>query len=122
MAPMSDSRRFWVTIVVCLATVMQTLDSSIANVALPFMQGSLNASQDQIAWVVTSYVLATAIATAATSYVVDRFGRKTVYIASVLGFTAASVLCALAQTLPEMVLFRVLQGVTGAAVTPLHKA
>src|ERR1700688_3361003 len=84
--------RRMITLSIMMATVMQTLDSTIANVALPHMQGTLSASQDQIAWVLTAYIVAAAIATPLTGWVVDRFGQKNVFMASVIGFTAASAL------------------------------
>src|SRR4030088_2352879 len=90
-------RRNMVTICGMTATIMQALDTTIANVALPYMQGSLSASQDQINWVLTSYIVASAIMTAPIGWVAYRFGRKKLFIVCAAGFTAASVLCALAQ-------------------------
>jgi len=108
-----------ITLSIMLATIMQTLDSTIANVALPHMQGTLSASQDQIAWVLTAYIVAAAIATPLTGWLCDRFGQKFVFMASIGGFTLASVLCGLANSLPEIVAARLLQGVFGAALVPL---
>jgi DHA2 family multidrug resistance protein len=105
-----------------LATVMQALDTTIANVALPHMQGSLSAAQDQITWVLTSYIVAAAIMTPLTGLVTDMIGRKRVFLISIGGFTIASGLCGLASSLPEMVVFRLLQGVFGAALVPLSQA
>ncbi len=105
-----------------LATIMQALDTTIANVALPYMQGSLSASIDQINWVLTSYIVAAAIATPVTGFLEARFGRKRLLLVAVAGFTAASVLCGIAQTLPEMVLFRLVQGLFGASLVPLSQA
>ena len=85
-----------ITLSIMLATILQTLDSTIANVALPHMQGSLSASQDQIAWVLTAYIVAAAIATPLTGWLVDRFGQKTILLASIGGFTLASMLCGIA--------------------------
>ncbi|MEQ1440115.1 DHA2 family efflux MFS transporter permease subunit [Fontimonas sp. SYSU GA230001] len=113
--------RALVTIAVMAATVMQTLDTTIANVALPHMQGALSASQDQIAWVLTSYIVAAAIATAPTGWLALRFGRKQVFVTAVLGFTLASILCGLAGSLNEIVAFRILQGLFGAALVPLSQ-
>jgi DHA2 family multidrug resistance protein len=110
------------TICVMLATLMQSLDSTIANVALPYMQGSLAASQDQINWVLTSYIVAAAIMTAPTGFLASRFGRTRLFVVTVMGFTIASVLCGLAQSLPQIVLFRLLQGMFGAALVPLSQA
>src|ERR1700748_1458402 len=90
-------RRNMVTICAMTATIMQALDTTIANVALPYMQGSLSASQDQISWVLTSYIVAAAVMTAPVGWLADRFGRKKLFIVCVGGFTIASLLCALAQ-------------------------
>ena len=116
------SSRLTITVCVILATVMQALDTTIANIALPYMQGSVAASQDQISWVLTSYIIAAAIMTPPTGFLAGRFGRKRVFLTAVAGFTFASLLCGLAQSLPEIVLFRVLQGVFGAALVPLSQA
>jgi DHA2 family multidrug resistance protein len=115
-------RRNMVTICAMTATIMQALDTTIANVALPYMQGTLSASQDQINWVLTSYIVAAAIMTAPVGWVANRFGRKRVFIICSAGFTFASVLCGLAQDINQMVLFRLLQGVFGAALVPLSQA
>ena len=108
-----------ITACVMLATLMQSLDTTIANVALPYMQGSVAASQDEMGWVLTSYIVAAAIMTPATGYLAGRFGIKRVLLTSVAGFVFASMLCGLAQSLVEIVLFRVLQGIFGAALGPL---
>jgi DHA2 family multidrug resistance protein len=110
-----------ITVCVILATLMQALDTTIANVALPYMQGSVSASQDQIDWVLTSYIVAAAIMTPPTGYLAGRFGLKRLFLVSVAGFTAASMLCGMAQSLVQIVLFRVLQGVFGAALVPLSQ-
>ena len=115
-------RRNMVTICAMTATIMQALDTTIANVALPYMQGSLSASQDQINWVLTSYIVAAAIMTAPVGWIANRFGRKRIFIICSGGFTIASVLCGLAQDINQMVLFRLLQGVFGAALVPLSQA
>jgi MFS transporter, DHA2 family, multidrug resistance protein len=115
-------RRNMVTICAMTATIMQALDTTIANVALPYMQGTLSASQDQINWVLTSYIVAAAIMTAPVGWIANRFGRKRIFIICSAGFTAASVLCGLAQDINQMVLFRLLQGVFGAALVPLSQA
>ena len=94
------------------AMFMQTLDQTIANVALPSMQGSLAASHDQITWVLTSYIIASAIMTAPAGWLAQRFGRKNVFMVCIIGFTASSMLSGAAQSLEQMVLFRVLQGMT----------
>jgi DHA2 family multidrug resistance protein len=115
-------RRTMVTICAMTATIMQALDTTIANVALPYMQGSLSASQDQINWVLTSYIVAAAIMTAPVGWIANRFGRKRIFIVCSAGFTFASVLCGLAQDINQMVLFRLLQGMFGAALVPLSQA
>jgi DHA2 family multidrug resistance protein len=110
-----------ITVCVILATLMQALDTTIANVALPYMQGSVSASQDQIDWVLTSYIVAAAIMTPPTGYLAGRFWLKRLFLVSVIGFTAASMLCGMAQSLVQIVLFRVLQGLFGAALVPLSQ-
>jgi DHA2 family multidrug resistance protein len=111
-----------ITIVTVGATVMQVLDTTIANVALPHMQGSLGATQDQIAWVLTSYLVASAIATPVTAWIASQIGRTRLFTFALGGFTVASMLCGIATTLPEMVLFRLLQGLFGAALVPLSQS
>ncbi len=103
-------------------TLMQALDTTIANVALPYMQGSLQASRDQITWVLTSYIVAAAIMTAPVGWFAARFGRKKFVIISLLGFTVTSMLCGMAQNLDQIVTFRLLQGVFGAALAPLSQS
>lgn len=115
-------RRNMVTICAMTATIMQALDTTIANVALPYMQGTLSASQDQINWVLTSYIVAAAIMTAPVGWIANRYGRKRIFILCSAGFTLASVLCGVAQDINQMVLFRLLQGVFGAALVPLSQA
>ncbi|MGE4411276.1 MAG: DHA2 family efflux MFS transporter permease subunit [Sphingobium sp.] len=105
--------------VTMLATLMQVLDMTIANVALPHMQASLGANQDSISWVLTSYIVASAIALPITGWLSDRVGQRSLYLWSVGGFVMASILCGVAGNLEEMVLFRILQGVSGAFLTPL---
>ena len=114
--------RTMITISIMLATIIQALDGTIANVALPHMQGALSASTDQITWVLTSFIVAAAIATPLGGWLVDRFGLKNVFLASVAGFTLASVLCGISGSLTEIVLARMLQGVFGAALVPLSQS
>jgi DHA2 family multidrug resistance protein len=118
----SAGNRGAITVAVMLATIMQVLDTTIANVALPHMQGSLNAAQDQITWVLTSYIVAAAIMTPVTGWMSDRLGRKNLFLVSVAGFTLASVACGIATSLPEMVAYRLFQGLCGAALVPLSQA
>jgi DHA2 family multidrug resistance protein len=111
-----------ITFGIMAATIMQSLDSTIANVALPQMQGALSATQDQMGWVLTSYIIAAAIMIPLTGWLAGRFGRKKVFLISIVGFTVTSALCGIATTLPEIVLFRLLQGISGAALVPLSQA
>lgn len=115
-------RRTMVTVCAMAATIMQALDTTVANVALPYMQGSLSASLDQINWVLTSYIVAAAIMTAPVGWLASRFGRKKLFIICATGFTVASVMCGLSQDIGQMVLSRLLQGVFGAALVPLSQA
>jgi MFS transporter, DHA2 family, multidrug resistance protein len=115
-------KRVAITASIMLATFMQGVDTTIANVALPHMQGSFSASQDQIAWVVTSYIVAAAIMTPLTGWLAGRFGIKYVFLISVAGFTAASALCGAATSLTQIVIYRLLQGVCGAALVPLSQS
>jgi DHA2 family multidrug resistance protein len=110
-----------ITLSVMLATIMQALDTTIANVALPHMQGAMGATQDQISWVLTSYIVAAAIFMPLTGILSARLGRKRIFLWSVAGFTIASMLCGAAQNLTQIVLFRMLQGVFGAALVPLSQ-
>jgi len=118
----AEPQRGLITICVMLATIMQALDTTIANVALPYMQGSLSVTIDQVNWVLTSYIVAAAIMTAPVGWLAVRFGRKRVFLISAVGFTVASVLCAVAQGITDMVAYRLLQGVFGAALVPLSQS
>jgi len=111
-----------VTLCVILAVIMQALDTTIANVALPYMQGSVSASADQINWVLTSYIVAAAIMTPPSGFLANRFGRKRILMVAVVGFVIASVLCGLAQSLVQIVAFRLMQGFFGAALVPLGQS
>ena len=127
MSPMTAANRTEVphrgliTLSIMLATIMQVLDTTIANVALPNMMGDLDASQDTITWVLTSYIVAAAIMTPVTGWLSDRIGRKELFLTSIVGFTVSSMLCGLAWSLESMVLFRLMQGVFGAAIVPLSQ-
>lgn len=112
----------WLTAAIIIATVMQVLDTTIANVALPHMAASLGATQEESTWVLTSYIVASAIATPLTGWAADSFGRRAVFTGAIAGFVLASVACGLATSLPEMVAFRVIQGITGAVLIPLAQA
>jgi MFS transporter, DHA2 family, multidrug resistance protein len=111
-----------ITVSIMLATIMQGVDNTIANVALPHIQGSLSAAQDQIAWVLTSYIVAAAITMPLTGWLAGRFGIKYVFLISVGGFTFASALCGSATSLSELVFFRLLQGICGAGLVPLSQS
>ncbi|HWB48102.1 MAG TPA: MDR family MFS transporter [Stellaceae bacterium] len=114
--------RGMITATVICACVLQGIDTTIANVALPHIQGSMSAAQDQISWVLTSYIVASAIMMPLTGWLAGRFGIKLIFIASVIGFTITSGLCGAAETLPQLVIYRVLQGVFGAGLVPLGQA
>ena len=114
--------RGMLTLAIMLATLIQTLDSTIANVALPHMQGSLSASQDEITWVLTSYIVAAAIATPLTGWLSDRLSMKRLLIISIAGFTLASALCGLSESLTQIVASRLLQGIFGASLVPLSQS
>jgi len=115
-------RRLLITSAVMAATVMQVLDTTIVNVALPPMQGELSATPDQISWVLTSYMVSSGIFMLLTGLFTDRFGQKTYLAASIIGFVIASVLCGLSTNLGELVFFRLLQGMSGAALVPLSQS
>lgn len=110
-----------ITVMIMLATIMQVLDTTIANVALPSMTGDLGASQDTITWVLTSYIVAAAIMTPVTGWLADRIGKRELFLISIVGFVAASLACGVAWNLQAMVAFRVAQGVFGAAIVPLSQ-
>jgi DHA2 family multidrug resistance protein len=110
-----------VTICVMMATLMQALDTTIANVALPYMQGTLSATSDQVNWVLTSYIVAAVIMTPATGFLTGVLGRRRFFLISVAGFTLTSVLCGMAQSIEQMVMFRVLQGLFGAPLVPMSQ-
>lgn len=110
-----------ITLSIMLATIMQVLDTTIANVALPTMTGDLGASQDTITWVLTSYIVASAIMTPATGWISDRIGKREFFLISIAGFILTSMACGLAWNLNSMVGFRLLQGVFGAAIVPLSQ-
>lgn len=120
-AALPVDNRFLLTIAVMLGNIMQILDSTIANVALPHMQSGLGATLDTVTWVLTSYILATAIAIPVTGWIADRIGSRKLFLLSIAGFTASSMLCAMATSLEMLVLFRVVQGLSGAFVMPLSQ-
>src|SRR3954447_18530859 len=113
--PDQAKHRLIITFCTVGATLMQALDQTIANVALPYMQGSLSASYDEITWVLTTYIIAAAIMTAPVGWLAARFGRKRLFVTCIIGFTITSMMCGAAQSLEQIVLFRLLQGVCSAA-------
>src|ERR1700677_1012710 len=110
----SSTRKWVIAFSVMLGTVLEVLDSSIVNVSLPHMQGSFSASVDEIAWVVTSYLVAAGIMIRMTGWIAERFGRKRYFLAAIAMFVVSSALCGVAQTLNQIVLFRLMQGAAGA--------
>ncbi|MBI1418953.1 MAG: DHA2 family efflux MFS transporter permease subunit [Limimaricola sp.] len=120
-ATLEVPHRGLITLSIMAATIMQVLDTTIANVALPSMTGDLGASEDTITWVLTSYIVAAAIMTPVTGWISDRFGRKQVFIACIVGFVATSMACGVSWSLGSMVTFRLLQGLFGAAIVPLSQ-
>jgi MFS transporter, DHA2 family, multidrug resistance protein len=110
-----------ITACAILAVIMQALDTTIANVALPYIQGSVSASSDQINWVLTSYIVAAAIMTPPSAFLAARFGRKRVLLTAIAGFVVASIFCGLSQSLAQIVIFRLAQGLFGAALVPLSQ-
>jgi DHA2 family multidrug resistance protein len=121
-AGIDGRRRIVITASIMLASIMQSIDNTIANVALPRIQGALSATQDQMAWVLTSYIIAAAIMTPLSGWLAGQFGRKRILLYSIVGFTIASMLCGLAQSLPQIVAARLLQGLCGAALVPMSQA
>ncbi|HEY6981798.1 DHA2 family efflux MFS transporter permease subunit [Reyranella sp.] len=115
-------RRRLITLVVMMATIMHALDGTIANVALPSIQGSLSATQEQVSWVITSYIVSSAIMTPLAGFCAVRFGLRRILVSAVVGFTIVSMFCGVAQTLEQLVLFRALQGAFGASLVPLSQA
>jgi len=117
-----EARKWIVAVSVILCTILEVLDSSIVNVALPHMQGSFSATVDEVTWVVTTYLVAAGIMIPTTGWIAGQFGRKRYFLISITAFVISSVLCGAAQTLDQMVAFRFLQGIAGAALQPLSQA
>src|SRR4051812_30653609 len=111
-----------IAVVVAIATFMEVLDTTIANVALPYIAGGLGVSEDEASWVVTTYLVANAISLTASSFLVRRLGRKTFFVACLALFTVSSVLCAFAWNLQALLLFRVLQGIAGGGMVPVSQS
>ncbi|GAB6041543.1 DHA2 family efflux MFS transporter permease subunit [Endothiovibrio diazotrophicus] len=117
-----EVNRLLVTVAVMSATVMQALDTTIVNVALPHIQGEMGATPDQVSWVLTSYLVASGVFMPLTGYFTDRFGQRRFLIVSIGGFVLSSLLCGIAGGLGEVVLFRLFQGIAGAALVPLSQS
>jgi DHA2 family multidrug resistance protein len=120
--PRPAASRLMITFAVMSATLIQVLDTTIVNVALPHMQGELGATSDQISWVLTSYLVSSAIFMPLTGHFADVLGRKQFLLISIAGFVAASAVCGISQSLAQIVFFRLLQGIFGAALVPLSQA
>lgn len=118
----SSSQRWLITLAVMSATLMQVLDSTIVNVALPHMQGALGVTPDEVTWILTSYLVASAIVMPLTGYFTDTLGRRNYLLICITGFVISSALCGVAQNMTQMVLFRILQGIFGASLVPLSQA
>src|ERR1700710_692923 len=122
---MSEAKQInpWlIAVSVMFATFMEVLDTTVVNVSLPHIAGSLSASIDEATWALTSYLVANAIILPVTGWLASVFGRKRLLMGSVVGFTIASFLCGLAPTLGSLILFRIIQGATGGALQPLSQA
>jgi DHA2 family multidrug resistance protein len=122
IGPVPPAERFMITLAVMSSTLIQVLDTTIVNVALPHMQGELGATSDQISWVLTSYLVSSAICMPLTGYFADVLGRKRFLLICICGFVMASALCGISASVTQIVLFRLLQGVFGAALVPLSQA
>src|SRR5258708_24706105 len=118
----TSTRKWIIAFSVMLGTVLEVLDSSIVNVSLPHMQGSFSASVDEIAWVVTSYLVAAGIMIPMTGWIAERYGRKRYFVASIAMFIVSSAMCGGAQSLNQIVLFRPMPGAAGAPLVPLSPA
>src|ERR1700733_11637425 len=119
----AETARKWIVAAsVILCTILEVLDSSIVNVALPHMQGSFSASVDEVTWVVTTYLVAAGIMIPTTGWIAGQFGRKNYFLICIVTFVVSSAMCGAAQTLNQMVAFRFLQGIAGAALQPLSQA
>lgn len=120
--PARDINPWLIAVTVMLATFMEVLDTSVANVALPHIAGSMSATTDETTWVLTAYLVANAIVLPLSGWFSTLFGRKNFYIACVVLFTVSSTLCGLAPSLLMLVIFRILQGLGGGALQPISQA
>ena len=122
-APSGGAQNPWlIAIVVSVATFMEVLDTTIANVALRYISGGLAVSADEASWVVTTYLVANAIALTASTFMAKLYGRKTFYMACVALFTASSILCGFAWDIDSLIAFRVLQGLGGGGMVPVSQS
>ena len=122
LSTITASQKTWITITVMLVAILEVMDATIINVALPAMKASLGANTDQITWISTSYVVASAIILPLTGFLSDRIGRKRLLLINITGFMISSVLCGVAGSLTEMVLLRILQGAFGASLIPISQS
>jgi DHA2 family multidrug resistance protein len=122
VSALAEGRRGPITFGLMMATIMAVLDSTVVNVSLPHIQGNLSASPEQVTWVITSYIVATAVMTPLSGWLAARVGLKPMVLVSIAGFTVTSMLCGVAASLPQMVAFRILQGAAGAPIAPLCQA
>src|SRR5499426_2848601 len=111
-----------IAVLVALATFMEVLDTTIANVALPYIAGGMGVSEDEASWVVTTYLVANAVALTASSFLARMLGRKTFFLICLALFTASSVLCGFAWNLQSLLLFRILQGLGGGGMVPVSQS
>lgn len=118
----SKIEKYFIVLCVMLATTMEVLDTTIVNISLPHMMGSLSANTEQITWVLTSYIVAAAVTMPLTGFLVKTLGQKSLLIGSILGFLVSSMLCGFSQNLAQIVLFRTLQGIFGACLVPLSQS
>lgn len=121
MSEMTETRRWLIAIAVMLATILEILDSTIVSISLPQMMGSFGATTDQITWVLTSYIVSSAIIMPLSGFLINRLGSKKLLLINIVGFLIASMLCGIATSLGEMVFFRILQGLFGASLVPLSQ-
>lgn len=119
--PISTVEKYFIVACVMLATTMEVLDTTIVNISLPHMMGSLGANTEQITWVLTSYIVVAAVTMPLTGFLVKKIGQKTLLMGSILGFLASSMLCGFSQNLTQIVIFRTLQGMFGACLVPLSQ-
>ena len=121
-AQLNEFQRSMITISVMMATTVIIMDMNIASIALPHMQGGLSANQDQISWVMTIYFMMQAITMSATGWLAGRFGRKRVFIVTLVGFTVCSILSGNADSIPEIMFYRGVQGMFSAPIVPISQA